>query len=100
MLGTADGATHPRIRPSMDYVEGCQLLRQDAAEMGPLRCGEGAKERPQAGAHDARQFVACTRTYIQRTPWRPRELGGQEPGERIAGVAFSLVTFSWRSKRK
>src|SRR5690242_9223655 len=66
---------------------------------GPLWRGEGAEESPKGGAHDARQFAACTGTYIQRTPEHPRGVGGQDARRPRHRGCVSLVTFFAQAKK-
>ena len=68
----------------------------------PLGRGEGAKEKARQGrAHDARAFAVGTRMCRQRTSAAPsRSRRARCPATAAARVPFSLVTFSWASKRK
>ncbi len=49
---------------------------------------------------DASQFGVSPRMDCRQTPESLRELGGQEPGERRFGVAFSLVTLLLATQEK
>ncbi len=49
---------------------------------------------------DASQLAASPRMDCQPTPEPLRVVGGQEPGDRCIGVAFSLVTFLLATQEK
>ena len=77
-----------------------QLLRQDAAQLGPrLARRVGAGKARQGGAQDARQFAACTGMYIQRTPEPSREPAGQDARRARHPGCVSLVTFFAQAKK-
>ena len=71
----------------------------------PLR-GAPAGRRAAGGKarRDARTMRACFSPVHGCAVEKPRKPDayseGRKPGERLAGVAFSLVTFSWPLKRK
>ena len=65
------------------------LLRQDAAQPGPVRRGECAQERPAGARAGCARFVECTGMYIRRTPERIRAPAGQDARRaRRPGCAF------------
>jgi hypothetical protein len=115
MLGAANGAglhrtVHPctaslrSFAPSQSARKQSEgerlLLRQDAAQMGPLWRGERGRKSPKEGAHDARPFAACTGRALSepRSPLANSE--GRMPGEARHRGVFLLVTFLCTSKEK
>ena len=94
MLGAANGAGYPRIRASLHCFDPIVRPRRNltrkqepravASAAGcrpngaPCGAASGRRKSPKGGAQDARQFAACTRTCIQRTPQPAREPGGQD----------------------
>jgi len=114
MLGTANGAVihesvHPWTASARAFVPlpVCRrsnkrerlLLRQDAAQRGPVRRGEGAQEKPEGDRAGCAVVRCCTWTYSQRTsvaPSRTRRAGARRA--RLPGCV-SLVTFFAQAKK-
>src|SRR5690606_2916208 len=71
-----------------------------AVNGAPMRRRSGGGIARRVARRDASQLVVSAGMHCQPTPEPLREVGGQEPGDRCIGVAFSLVTFSWPRKRK
>jgi hypothetical protein len=65
----------------------------------PCGAARGRRKSPKDGAQDARQFAACTRTCIQRTPEPAREPGGQDARKARHRGCVSLVTFFAQAKK-
>ena len=67
----------------------------------PLGRGEDAEEKARRGARTMRARSLSGHGWpVSEPPERPREVAGQEPGDRGREGVFSLVTFSCTSKRK
>jgi hypothetical protein len=92
---TAPGSTTPCIpAPPSASAAGC---RPNGAPCGAARV---RRISPKEGAHDARPFAECTRTYIQRTPEHPRALAGQDARRaRHRGWPFSWLLLFGHTKR-
>jgi len=93
----------PRIRASLHYLEAWQWSAVASAagcRRNGAPCGAARVRRisPKEAAHDARPFAECTRTYIQRTPEHPREVGRQDAWRPRHRGCVSLVIFLCTSK--
>ena len=116
MLGTANGAgyctyaVHPWTALLRVGWDGARLLFAFAlcccfcGRMPPngAPCGaaSGRRKSPKGRAQDAREFAACTRMCIQRTPQPARGPAGQDArrARHLGGV--SLVTFFAQALRR
>ena len=95
MLGTADGAPCPLIRPSMDCLETNALASARGMRVTWGPCVAASVRRK--GRRLARTMRASSLHVHGRAFSEPRSTlahsQGRMPGERHTGVAFSLVIF-------
>ena len=80
----------------------CFCAQERAALPPGSPCGpaSGWRIRPKGRAHDARAFVAV-HGWTVNEPRNPiAQSTGRSPSTGSLGVSFSLVSFSWTSKRK
>src|SRR5450432_4147469 len=71
-----------------------------ALDLGPpLAAASAWRKARQSGAQEARQFVACIWTYIQRNPECDRELAGRSAESVASGSPFFCLLFFGEAKK-
>ena len=93
-------SVHPHCIAAFKKRASCCFCGRMPPKWGPCGAASGRRKSPKGGAQDARQFAACTRMCIQRTPEPAREPGGQDARKARYLGCVSFGDFSLHKQRK
>ena len=90
-----------RLKPLLQRGSGSARTMRAALPGSPSAPVDGGREGPQGRAHEVRAFAVSAGMRCRRTPAGVHAPAGQDARRAaLSGVSFSLVSFSWTSKRK